>query len=185
MLTPEPSPPPGPDAPITADQLPDIRRRLLAVVFRVCPGWLTDQAEDIVQTAMTSVLNLQRKSGESFACNASYLMAAVHNATVDEVRRRFRRPQIVDTEDAGLDMTPAGLPHPEDEALAREISQGIRDCLRRLARPRRIAVTLHLLGYSRGDAASTSGWSPKRAEHLIYRGLADLRTCLTRKGLKP
>jgi hypothetical protein len=28
------------------------------------------------------------------------------------------------------------------------------------------------------------GWDAKRAENLIFRGLADLRSCLDRKGVR-
>jgi RNA polymerase sigma-70 factor (ECF subfamily) len=35
------------------------------------------------------------------------------------------------------------------------------------------------------EAARILDWSPKRTENLVYRGLADLRGCLTSKGLKP
>jgi RNA polymerase sigma-70 factor (ECF subfamily) len=29
------------------------------------------------------------------------------------------------------------------------------------------------------------GWTEKKAENLVYRGLADLRRCLSAKGLRP
>ena len=35
------------------------------------------------------------------------------------------------------------------------------------------------------NGAHPRGWTTKRAENLVYRGLADLRQCLERKGLNP
>jgi RNA polymerase sigma-70 factor (ECF subfamily) len=35
------------------------------------------------------------------------------------------------------------------------------------------------------EAARSLGWTDKRIQHLTYRGMADLRLCLSRKGLQP
>jgi RNA polymerase sigma-70 factor (ECF subfamily) len=170
---------------LTAEELAAVRRRMLAVVSRACPRWLADQAEDIVQTALVRVMRAQERSGEKPEAPASYLMRAAHTATIDEIRRQFRRPEISEGKSSMVERSPSPLPHPEREAAAREIDRGIRDCLIGLARPRRRAVTLYLLGHSLKETGRLLGWSPKRAEHLIYRGLADLRSCLSAKGLKP
>ena len=45
------------------------------------------------------------------------------------------------------------------------------------------AVTLHLQGHRGAETARLLGWSAKRAENLIYRGLADLRACLEARGM--
>ena len=55
----------------------------------------------------------------------------------------------------------------------------------RLVLPRRLAVTLHLQGHTVPEAGSLLGWNAKRAENLVYRGLADLRDCLAGKGVRP
>ena len=54
-----------------------------------------------------------------------------------------------------------------------------------LVRPRRLAVALYLQGHSVPEAAKLLEWGNKRTENLVYRGLADLRECLAKKGLKP
>ena len=36
-----------------------------------------------------------------------------------------------------------------------------------------------------GMVAEMLGWNAKRADNLVYRGLADLRRCLTAKGIEP
>jgi RNA polymerase sigma-70 factor (ECF subfamily) len=46
-------------------------------------------------------------------------------------------------------------------------------------------VTLYLQGHSVPDAARILDWPAKRTENLVYRGLADLRACLSNKGLRP
>jgi RNA polymerase sigma-70 factor (ECF subfamily) len=69
------------------------------------------------------------------------------------------------------------------EAL--EIDRGNRDCLRRIVRPRRLAVVCNLHGHSAPETARLLGWTVKKVEHLVSRGLHDLRACLERKGLVP
>ena len=74
---------------------------------------------------------------------------------------------------------------PEEDSASREITRGVVDCLARLVTPRRLAVTLYLHGCSVPEASARLRWTHHRTESLVYRGLADLRRCLERKGLRP
>jgi RNA polymerase sigma-70 factor (ECF subfamily) len=42
---------------------------------------------------------------------------------------------------------------------------------------------MYLHGHSVAEVAALLGWRFKKAENLVYRGLADLRRCLATKGL--
>ena len=125
------------------------------------------------------------KSGGEAALAPSYIKKAAYNATVDEMRRRFRRKEVPEAEGLESNRMPARPPGQEDLAVSLDIHDAIRDCLGRLIRPRRVAVSCHLQGYSVPEAARFLGWTPKKTEHLIRRGLADLRSCLTGKGVTP
>jgi RNA polymerase sigma-70 factor (ECF subfamily) len=46
-------------------------------------------------------------------------------------------------------------------------------------------VVLHLQGHSLKEVGSLLGWTEKKAENLVYRALAGLRTCLVTKGIRP
>ena len=85
----------------------------------------------------------------------------------------------------GQASVPAAGPDPAERAAAEEIGRAIRACLARLLPNRRLAVTLYLQGHTGPETASILGWSLKRAENMIFRGLADLRACLTRRGITP
>jgi RNA polymerase sigma-70 factor (ECF subfamily) len=74
---------------------------------------------------------------------------------------------------------------PEQMTVARRIGAGIHGCLAQLVPSRRQAVTLYLLGHPVPEIGSLLGWKTKRAENLVYRGLADMRVCLKGKGLEP
>jgi RNA polymerase sigma-70 factor (ECF subfamily) len=162
-----------------------LRGQLERAVHRVCPRWLADGSEDLVQAAMMKVMEIQRRSEEDREFKASYLWKVAHSALVDEIRRHRRRREAP-LEDDGLDGGPATVsPGPDRRTAAREVARGIAECLARLVRPRRLAVVLYLQGHSVPEAAELLSWGNKRTENLVYRGLADLRECLDQKGMKP
>jgi RNA polymerase sigma-70 factor (ECF subfamily) len=154
-------------------------------VARVCPSWLSAQAEDIVQAALIRVMEIAGRREGKEKVNSSYLWKAAYSATVDEIRRQRRRSEVP-LEGGGVETTLAApSPGPEEAGRAGEIAAGLHDCLGRLVEDRRLAVVLHLQGHSGPEVARLLGWSEKRVENLIYRGLADIRRCLEGKGLRP
>jgi RNA polymerase sigma-70 factor (ECF subfamily) len=136
---------------------------------------------------MLKVLDARRRSEETAAPSPSYLYRAAYTALVDELRRVQWKREVALEDESGQAGAAAVSAHPgpEDEARAAEIGDGIRDCLARMAEPRRLVVTLHLQGHSQGETMALLEWSAKRVENLLYRGLADLRRCLSDKGLEP
>jgi RNA polymerase sigma-70 factor (ECF subfamily) len=172
------------DGPLSLEDYARLRQQLARSVRRVCPAWLAASADDIVQGALVKVLNLQQRSEGERRLETSYLVRMAYSAVVDEIRRRRRSrevPMAVTAEESVADR----LPDPERIARGHEIGVAIADCLAGLVLPRRLAVTLHLQGHTVPEAGSLLGWSAKRAENLVYRGLADLRACLAGKGLRP
>jgi DNA-directed RNA polymerase specialized sigma24 family protein len=101
------------------------------------------------------------------------------------MRRRIRRLEVPEAEATVPALACAHPAEQEDRAIALDIHDGLRDCLRGMRRSRRVAVACHLQGYSVPDTARFVGWTTKKAEHLTRRGLADLRLCLSGKGLTP
>jgi RNA polymerase sigma-70 factor (ECF subfamily) len=176
----------GPRAEALSDQgLEDLRRRVTSAVRRNCPPWLMGQAEDIVQNVLIKLIGSLRKSEGEKAFSALYLERSAYTAVVDEIRRVCRRREgPLESEDA-LHSVPSGRGDPEQHSSALEISRGILDCLSRLSRPRKLAVTLYLYGCTVPETAGRLRWHVKKTESLVYRGLAELRDCLTRKGLSP
>ena len=103
---------------------------------------------------------------------------------VDELRRA-QRLRETSLEDETVAPVAISEQDPERLTASGEIGRGIQDCLAQMIRDRRLAVTLYLQGHSVPEAAKLLEWSAKRTENLVYRGLADLRQCLTSKGLQP
>ena len=74
---------------------------------------------------------------------------------------------------------------PVASPVATDTQAAIEDCLSRQIDARRRAVTLHLLGHTVGEIASYLECNAKKAENLVYRGIKQLRDCLTAKGVHP
>lgn len=153
---------------------------------RVCPPWLVDRRDDLVQVALMRVLAVLKESAWKRELGSSYLMRVAYSALVDEIRRIRRRQEVpLTAEDGdGLEIaTPR--PDPEQKSMGREINRALRECLALQVRSRRVAMTLSLQGYSVPEAARRLEWSVKKTESLVYRAATDLRKCLSKKGLKP
>ena len=167
----------------------DTRRQDVArAVSRLCPGWLSQRRDDLVQIAVMRVMRVTERRSASDEVNeplsTSYLYKVAYSVLVDEIRRRRRHPETALEDDA---VAPLVVAHenPERTAASKEIGRGIRECLAQMKRERRLAATLHLQGHTVPEAARILDWAVKQTENLVYRGLADLRKCLLAKGIRP
>jgi RNA polymerase sigma-70 factor (ECF subfamily) len=164
-----------------------LRRDLVRVVGRLCPSWLADKRDDLVQVALLRVMHVVETKAPSSegkrSASTSYLYKVAYSVLIDELRR-LRRRRETDLDDETVVLTSVG-DDPERTTAARQIGRGIRGCLRAMKKERRLAVTLHLQGHTVPEAARILDWAFKRTENLVYRGLADLRACLTAKGMRP
>ena len=177
----------SPDSPMDYAQL---HRDLVRAVDRVCPRWMADRADDLVQVALMRVMEIQRKKEGTAELSGFYLKKVAYSAMIDEIRRLRRRQEVSlegggeDEEEAVVYDPAAPTPDPERASAGRQIGRAIRDCLGRMVPPRRHAVTLNLQGHSVPEIGRLLGWTTKKAENLVYRGMSDLRGCLDGKGIQ-
>lgn len=156
-------------------------QQLRRAVNNVCPSWLRSQADDIVQAALIRVMEIDKKGEGVGVSTASYVRKVAYTVTVDEIRRlRRRRESSLDNASEPMDRG-----NPERDLARREMGQSIQDCLVGLVMTRRRAVGLYLMGHSVPEASRILGWGRKKVENLVFRGLADLRSCLTGKRVLP
>lgn len=173
-------------SPLTEEDYTRLRADVVRVVSYVCPGWLASRSDDLVQAVLMRVLQAQRKREETAELSTFYLRKAAHSALVDEIRRWRRRREVPLNGQSEGEVAPVvSEPDPEHQAAGRQLGRFIRECLQTLVRPRRLAVVLNLQGHSVPEVGRLLRWSAKRAENLVYRGLADLRACLERRGVAP
>lgn len=163
-----------------------LRQTLERAVARSCPAWLASRREDIVQAAMMRVVGRSRDGKSLDEMSSSYLFRVAYTSLVDEIRlqRRRRMEQTDSAHDTETPLPSAG-PSPEQRAQSRQLGRAIKACLERLAQTRNIAVSLYLQGCNVPEISGRVGWSRKQAENAVYRGLADMRRCLSDKGVQP
>jgi RNA polymerase sigma-70 factor, ECF subfamily len=162
-----------------------LRRDLAQAVARVCPRWQPAFRDDLVQSAVMRVMQVLSKTSEgegNAQLTSSYLYKVAYSVLIDEIRRERRRHET-SLEDETVEQQVLTDNNPERLAASQELGRAIQDCLGRMKRERRLAVTLNLQGHSVPEAARLLDWAAKRTENLVYRGLADLRECLTAKGM--
>ena len=116
-----------------------LRRALGRAIGRVCPAWLVEQREDIVQVAMTKVVRVMEAGKAAEAITPAYLSRVAYHAVVDEIRRQRRRRCVTAVEESVEDGVAAEEPSPESVAAGRQVGVEIRDCMGRMARSRRLA----------------------------------------------
>jgi RNA polymerase sigma-70 factor (ECF subfamily) len=93
-------------------------------VRRVCPPWLSAQADDIVQVAVLRVVEIARRGEGTGGFRSSYLWRVAYSVTVDEIRR-LRRRREVGLEDAAAATDLPGF-DPERRQAAARTAQGVR-----------------------------------------------------------
>jgi RNA polymerase sigma-70 factor (ECF subfamily) len=175
-----------PGVPVLPARYAELRAQLVFAVRRLCPAWMADDAEDFVQESLVRLIQRTERLDGTLVVSPAYLKKVAYCAIVDEMRRRQRSlghpssgsgQESDDVADESQD-----LPNLQDAAF---IGSAITQCLAHQIADRRRAVTLHLLGHTVPEAARILGCKAKRVENLVYRGLAQLRECLARRGLKP
>ena len=83
-----------------------LRQDFVRAVARLCPGWLSNQRDDLVQGAVMRVMHILTKkpqTGEGEpSVSASYIHRVAYSALVDEIRRVTRRRET-DLADESVD----------------------------------------------------------------------------------
>jgi RNA polymerase sigma-70 factor (ECF subfamily) len=166
-------------------EIEDLQRRVTSAVRRNCPTWLRERAEDIAQDVLVKLVRSKRKADGDKTFSPAYVEKAVSGAVVDEIRRACRRREDPVADPASTERIASGHAPSRHDPASWEVAGGLVDCLGKLVRSRRLAVTLYLNGCTVREAATRLHWGLHKTENLVYRGLADLRVCLERKGLKP
>src|SRR4051795_7113027 len=97
-----------------------LHRDLVRAVDRVCPRWMADRADDLVQVALMRVMEIQRKKEGTAEFSAFYLKKAAYSAMIDEIRRLRRRQEVSleggsEEEDSGSGAFDPAAPAPDPE----------------------------------------------------------------------
>jgi RNA polymerase sigma factor (sigma-70 family) len=169
--------------PVSEARAEELRRILRSAVARACPRELDSEREDLVQSALLRLLERTGTGEDNQIRSTSYLVKVAFNTIVDVMRRLHRRRAAGIEEIEG----PRSVHALDVDAspVRPEIPRAIRECLARLTRSRRGAVMLYLQGFTAREAARTLQLDEKAVKNLVFRGIHDLRSCLTGKGVTP
>lgn len=141
------------------------------------PGLSPHDAEDVVSDVVAKLYFRLERGKEANNLNALFF-TSVHNASVDLVRRRRRRPEVAI--EAAADEESAA-PEPVDRALATDTGALVREVLARI-RPRyREALALRFgLGLNTVEIAQHQGISVTAAKKLVNRAAHETESELAR-----
>jgi RNA polymerase sigma-70 factor (ECF subfamily) len=137
---------------------------MLRAVRSVCPRWLADQADDLTQIAIARILDRLRRTEGTVELSPGYLYRTAYSVVIDEIRRRRRLREIPLEPDVPVHSSEG---NPERRTFSREVRDGVTACLARLAKSRRRAVTLHLMGHSLDEISALLECRYKQAQNLV------------------
>ena len=123
--------------------------------------------EDIVQDTLMKAF-VARASAGVLDNPQAWLLRIAHNATLDFLRRRARRPLMESGEE--LDMIAA--PDTPDPGI---VAKSLRSFMRLPALQRSAVILMDVLGHSLREAAATTGSSEPAVKSALQRGRERLR----------
>jgi RNA polymerase sigma-70 factor (ECF subfamily) len=107
-------------------------------------------------------------------------------AAIDLLRaRRDRKAEPIETMRESGEGRLGTHPGPDAEYDAADLAAAVGQAVETLTPSRRPVVRMFLSGYEREEIARLMGWSEAKTRNLLYRGLADLRTALAKRGIGP
>jgi len=168
---------------------PDLLRVVERMARAQCPSWFREELRQEVQ--QETLLRLAQKGdaadGHPRQFFSSFLWQTIHYVRGEVARREGRRHDrevpLPDSESGPVDPS-QWSGSPDQVARRHETGQIIRICLQQLSKDRRVAVTLHLTGYTYQEIAQQLEWSRKSAENRVCRGLRQLRAKLVDRGVE-
>lgn len=159
----------------------ELRRRLSRLVSRVCPPWMRDHEDDLVQMALMRLL----RSDQEPPWGRALLSRVSYTVVVDEIRRRRRRREVGMSPSMPGRLVNSSEISPETRARGAELGAVLVECLGELLASRRAPVVLYLQGHTVPEIACRLQARPASVRNLVYRGLEDLREALRRRGIEP
>jgi len=137
--------------------------------------------EDVIQEIRVRLW--KSLAGEKKVANlASYIKKVVTSVLIDEVRKARTQDRVVFR--AVQEKLEEGRPRAESPAPGEFPGPLVEEAVAMLIESRRQVVRLFLLGLSVEEISSALGWSQDKARNLLYRGLADLKNTLKKKGVE-
>lgn len=165
---------------------PEVTRRVRLTIQRCCPTWLLKEREDLIQRAILRLLEKSQKIESKHGFCASYIYQTATSVVIDEVRKRRKIEMRTVPQESGDKVhfaEPDSSTSPTHALRMSRLQSALHQCMVKLRKDRRIAISLKMQGHSYREISHILDWNEKRAQNMANRGRADLRACLEKKGL--
>jgi RNA polymerase sigma-70 factor (ECF subfamily) len=139
-------------------------------------------AEDVVQETFLRAYK-QLRNFESRASFGTWLYRIAVNCSLDLVRSRKRRNELMTPEDSEMDdpivALPSHDPTPDRVAMSGEVRDRVAEAMTELSASERTAFVLrHFEGMCIEDVSRVLGCQPGAAKHSVFRAVQKLRRAL-------
>ncbi len=146
-------------------------------------GLSDDDIDEVFQDVRIRLWRALQRREKSDEIPASYIYRTAVSAALDLIRRRrARREQRLE---AVPNREVVTEPRSERSLVSSELVDQVAAAVAALTPSRRPVVRMHLAGYHRDEIAASLGWTEAKTRNLLYRGLEELRTRLTERGIGP
>jgi len=145
-------------------------------------GLAESDLDEVLQEVRIRLWQACPTSEQIRTLGASYVYRAAISAARDLLRRRRARSAAV-TDSVDEHTNIAVVASASDETDARDLERQVLSVIDSIPLSRRAVVRMYLSGYEREEVAELMGWSEAKTRNLLYRGLADLRDGLTKRGV--
>ena len=136
------------------------------------------EAEDIVQVAFTKLTVHQRSNAETIENVRAFLYRSVHNACIDQARRRTVRENYVASQQAQGDLD-VDFRSPERVALSHQFLNMINSALWAMPGKRRKLLLMNRIeGLSYAEIARREGLSETVVRKHVSKALADCQKAI-------
>jgi len=144
-------------------------------IWKIFPEINNLDKEDIEQEVKIKVWKLI-SSGGKISHFPSYIKRMVYTTTMDLMRKRGRKIDKINYEQKSLSQLKACVTDTPDFIIEKkELRLIIEGAINLLAEKRKTVLKLYLTGMNMNEMAEFLNWTQKKVEHLLYRGLDDLK----------
>jgi len=165
------------------EQIEDISDSIKLTIWKFFPEINNLDKEDIEQEVKIKVWKLI-SSGKKLSHFPSYIRRVVYTTTMDLMRKRGRKIDKINYEQKSLSQLKSSVTDSPDFIIEKkELRSIIEEVINSLPEEQRIIFKLYLTGMNMNEMAEFLNWTQKKVEHLLYRGLDDLKKKFEKEGL--
>jgi RNA polymerase sigma factor (sigma-70 family) len=144
------------------------------------------ELDELIQAVRVRLWRARGSSEQIAATPASYVYRTAITAALDLIRaRRDHVEERIDTMTEHRAAALGAVPGPDGGMEEAELAAIVGRAVDEITPSRRPVLRMYLAGYDRLEIADLMGWTEGKTRNLLYRGLADLRTLLTARGIGP